>query len=38
MADAIVRQQDTLTVRNTQQVTRLSVLNAITNLESAGNR
>jgi len=36
MADAIVRKkQDTLTVRNTQQAIRLSVLNAVTNLESS---
>ena len=36
MADAIVRKkQDSLTVRNTQQTIRLSVLNAITNLESS---
>ncbi|MEO8372656.1 MAG: TolC family protein [Candidatus Solibacter sp.] len=36
MADAIVRKkQDALTVRNTQQSIRLSVLNAITNLESS---
>lgn len=36
MADAIVRKkQDALTVRSTQQTIRLSVLNAITNLESS---
>ena len=36
MADAMVRKkQDALTVRNTQQPIRLSVLNAITNLESS---
>ena len=36
MADAIVRKkQDTLTVRNTQQTIRLSVLNAVTNVESS---
>ncbi|MEO8592180.1 MAG: TolC family protein [Candidatus Solibacter sp.] len=36
MADAIVRKkQDALAVRNTQQAIRLSVLNAVTNLESS---
>lgn len=36
MADAIVRRkQDALTVRSTQQSIRLSVLNAITNLDSS---
>jgi len=36
MADAIVRKkQDALAVRNTQQSIRLSVLNAVTNLESS---
>ena len=36
MADAVVRKkQDALTLRNTQQSIRLSILNAITNLESS---
>jgi len=36
MADAVVRKkQDALSVRNSQQTIRLSVLNAITNLESS---